>query len=95
MAEDDVPELEDLEEEIKSATKDLKQKPNPMGTTGDYTVPNIRHVEDDSERKKMLDEVEKEVKKVEEKVKVKESSGFGGFKKGFFGGPGEKKTEKK
>ena len=64
MTEDDVPELEDLEEEIKTATKDIKPVASSAGSTGDYTIPNIRHVEDDNERKKMLDEVEKEVKKV-------------------------------
>jgi hypothetical protein len=42
----------------------------------------------------MLEEVEKEVKKVEEKVQKKEEGGFGGFKKGFFGNP-SKKTDKK
>lgn len=41
----------------------------------------------------MLAEVEKEVKKVEEKVKVKEES-FGGMKKGFFSSVPSKPKEK-
>lgn len=42
MEADDVPELEDMEDEIKKVTKDLKQ---PLANdNSDYTVPNIRHV---------------------------------------------------
>lgn len=41
---DDVPELEDLEEEIKKVSI-ANKKPEPGSTgTADYTVPNIRHV---------------------------------------------------
>lgn len=82
---DDVPELEDLEDEIKKVS--LASKPSEIGTgkAADYTVPVLRYVEDEAQRQQMLKEVEKEVQKVEQKVKAKEES-FGGFKKGFFGG---------
>jgi hypothetical protein len=93
MSDDEMPVLDDFEENLKAVQY---AKPAKTISQEDYTKPNVRHIEDEEKQKAEIKEIEKKVESIAVKVEsTKKPESFGGFKKGFFSsGPSKPKEEK-
>lgn len=94
MSDDDMPQLDDFEENLK--TVQYAKKQSASKSSEDYTKPNLRHIEDEERQKAELKQLEKKVEDMSAKLEsAKPKEAFGGFKKGFFSGAGKEKKEEK
>lgn len=59
MSDDDMPALDDFEENLK--TIQYTHKPPKTVSQEDYTKPNVRHIEDEEKQKAEIKEIEKKV----------------------------------
>jgi hypothetical protein len=66
MSDDELPPLDDFEQDIKTIS--YSQKPQGAASGEDYTKPNVRHLEDEAKQKEEIKEIEKKVEKLAVRV---------------------------
>lgn len=62
MSDDDMPALDDFEEDIKTVA--YTHNPPNKSSAEDYTKPNLRHIEDEQKQKEELKQVQEKVQKL-------------------------------